>query len=76
MRSVLENRKDDPVRAELVSFIHDLNEDEQIDLVALSWLGRGDGVSKIGMSSTLKLREPTTGEPPRICWECPCCPTI
>ena len=43
MRSVLEDRKDDPVRAELVSFIHDLNEDEQIDLVALCWLGRGDG---------------------------------
>jgi hypothetical protein len=43
MRSVLEDRKDDPVRAELVSYIHDLNEDEQIDLVALTWLGRGDG---------------------------------
>jgi Protein of unknown function (DUF3775) len=43
MRSVLEDRKDDPVRAELVSFIHDLNDDEQIDLVALTWLGRGDG---------------------------------
>ena len=43
MRSVLEDRKDDPVRAELVSFIHDLNEDEQIELVSLSWLGRGDG---------------------------------
>lgn len=43
MRSVLEDRKDDPVRAELISFIHDLNEDEQIDLVALTWLGRGDG---------------------------------
>ncbi|UGA41478.1 DUF3775 domain-containing protein [Bradyrhizobium quebecense] len=43
MRSVLEDRKGDPVRAELDSFIHDLNEDEQIDLVALAWLGRGDG---------------------------------
>jgi len=43
MRSVLEDRVDDPVRAELISFIHDLNEDEQIDLVALTWLGRGDG---------------------------------
>jgi hypothetical protein len=43
MRSVLEDRKDDPVRAELVSFVRDLNEDEQIDLVALTWLGRGDG---------------------------------
>ncbi len=43
MRSVLEDRKDDPVLTELTSFIHDLNEDEQIDLVALTWLERGDG---------------------------------
>jgi hypothetical protein len=28
--------------AELANFIRDLNEDEQIDLVALTWLGRGD----------------------------------
>lgn len=43
MASVLEDHADDPVRSELVSFIHDLNEDEQVDLVALTWLGRGDG---------------------------------
>ena len=43
MRSVLQDGTDDPVRTELISFIHDLNEDEQIDLVALTWLGRGDG---------------------------------
>ena len=30
-------------RAELSGFIRDLNMDEQIDLVALMWLGRGDG---------------------------------
>ncbi len=30
-------------RSELVSFINGLNVDEQIDLVALMWLGRGDG---------------------------------
>ena len=30
-------------RAELIGFIRDLNEDEQIDLVTLMWLGRGDG---------------------------------
>ena len=30
-------------RAELSSFIRGLNVDEQIDLVALTWLGRGDG---------------------------------
>jgi hypothetical protein len=43
MRSVLGDRKDDPVLTELTNFIHDLNADEQIDLVALTWLGRGDG---------------------------------
>jgi len=41
-RSILEDRADDPVARELVTFIHDLNVDEQIDLVALMWLGRGD----------------------------------
>jgi hypothetical protein len=30
-------------RAEMRGFIRDLNEDEQIDLVTLMWLGRGDG---------------------------------
>jgi hypothetical protein len=30
-------------RSELFRFIRDLNIDEQIDLVALMWLGRGDG---------------------------------
>ena len=43
MREVLEDHSDDPVLAELVADISALNEDEQIDLVALAWLGRGDG---------------------------------
>jgi uncharacterized protein DUF3775 len=43
MLSVLEDHGDDPVRAELIAIIRGLNEDEQIDLVALAWLGRGDG---------------------------------
>jgi hypothetical protein len=38
---VLEDKKDDPTRAELVAAIRGLNEDEQIELVALAWLGRG-----------------------------------
>lgn len=42
MRGILEDYPDDSVQAELKSFIDDLNEDEQIDLVALLWLGRGD----------------------------------
>jgi len=33
----------DPIRIELRNIIRELNEDEQIDLVALAWLGRGDG---------------------------------
>ena len=43
MLSVLEDHADDPVRSELTAIIRGLNEDEQIDLVALAWLGRGDG---------------------------------
>jgi hypothetical protein len=42
MVEVLENRRDDPVYDELLSFINGLGEDEQIDLVTLTWLGRGD----------------------------------
>ncbi len=41
MRQVLEDFSDDPVLEELTAFINALNETEQIDLVALAWLGRG-----------------------------------
>jgi hypothetical protein len=41
MTDVLESKPDDPVYQELVSFIRALDEDEQIALVALAWLGRG-----------------------------------
>jgi hypothetical protein len=40
---VLEDDGSDSVASEMASFIKALNEDEQIDLVALMWLGRGDG---------------------------------
>lgn len=43
MISILENHADDPAAAELTTAIRGLNEDEQVDLVALAWLGRGDG---------------------------------
>lgn len=42
MIAVLEDHGDDPVKDELTSFISDLSEDEQIDLVTLAWLGRDD----------------------------------
>jgi Protein of unknown function (DUF3775) len=40
---VLEVHSSGTDRSELSGFIRDLNVDEQIDLVALTWLGRGDG---------------------------------
>ncbi len=43
MREVLEDYEEDPTFDELKDFIQSLNVDEQIDLVALTWLGRGDG---------------------------------
>jgi hypothetical protein len=46
MRVVLENHADDPVAEEITSFIADLNEDEQVDLVALLWLGRDGWVAE------------------------------
>lgn len=43
MLSVLEDHKDDPVVQEISAAIFGMSEDEQIDLVTLAWLGRGDG---------------------------------
>ncbi|HUI20975.1 MAG TPA: DUF3775 domain-containing protein [Methylocella sp.] len=40
--AILEDHADDPVVEELTSLINSSSEDEQIDLVALAWLGRDD----------------------------------
>lgn len=40
--AVLEDHGNDPVVQEIASFINALSIDEQIDLVALTWLGRDD----------------------------------
>jgi hypothetical protein len=39
----IDDRSKETDRTELSGFIRGLNVDEQIDLVALTWLGRGDG---------------------------------
>jgi len=39
--SILEAFKGDATQAELKEFIHDLNDDEKVNLVALAWIGRG-----------------------------------
>ncbi|MEO1090887.1 MAG: DUF3775 domain-containing protein [Pseudomonadota bacterium] len=36
-----DNEEDDPVYDEVREIINDLNEDEQVELVALTWVGRG-----------------------------------
>ncbi|MFN3655904.1 MAG: DUF3775 domain-containing protein [Pseudolabrys sp.] len=43
--AVLEDQPDDPVVEEMTSLIDSLSEDEQIDLVALAWLGREDNTT-------------------------------
>ena len=47
---VLEDRPNDPVSQELVAFVEAMSEDEQFDLVTLTWLGRGDVPWKNGLS--------------------------
>lgn len=41
-RQVLADHADDPTYRELKSMIEDLEPDQQVSLVALMWLGRGD----------------------------------
>ncbi|MGA2894927.1 MAG: DUF3775 domain-containing protein [Xanthobacteraceae bacterium] len=43
MLAVLEDHADDPVVHELRAAIFGMSVDEQVDLVAMTWLGRGDG---------------------------------
>lgn len=43
MIDVLEDNADDPVAEEIAGFINAMSDDEQIDLIALVRLGRGDG---------------------------------
>lgn len=42
MVSVLEARANDPVAQEIRAFVDAMDQDQQIDLVALTWVGRGD----------------------------------
>ncbi len=41
MVDILEDRADDATRQELMEFIRSLDDDEQVELVALAWIGRG-----------------------------------
>lgn len=43
---VLEDQPDDPTQQELLDALEGLNQDELLDLVALTWIGRGDFSAK------------------------------
>ena len=75
MVDVLEDNGRDPVKQELTGFIGALTEDEQVDLVSLMRLGRGDGTieewkelrreavdGRNGRTATYLLGEPMLGD--------------
>lgn len=53
-QEILEDYADDATEAELKAAIDDLNDDEIVDLIALTWVGRGD-FSKDGWSEARAL---------------------
>jgi len=69
MIDVLEDSAGDPVVREITGFINALSEDEQVDLVALMRLGRGDGTlrreaieGRNGRTARYLLGEPMLGD--------------
>jgi len=56
-QSILTDAADEPIRAELVQFIADLDEDETAGLVALLWIGRGDFEAKDWEDAVAQARE-------------------
>jgi len=63
--SVYAPEKDDSVRKELKAFIDAMDEDEQCELVALCWTGRGDFSPeewKIAVAEARSRREGSTAE--------------
>ena len=55
MIDVLEDDGSDPVAQEISGFINAMTEDEQIDLIALMRLGRGDGSSRSGSGGKSRI---------------------
>jgi hypothetical protein len=68
--AVLEDHRDDPVVEELTSLINSLSEDEQIDLVALAWLGRDDYTADDWPGCGPKQDMHTIHAPPNIFLAC------
>ena len=73
MIDVLEDNGRDPVVREITGFINALTEDEQIDLVALMRLGRGDGTIEEWNDLRREAAEGRNGaHRAAICWASRC----
>jgi hypothetical protein len=59
--SVLTEEGYSPVRLEVVEFIEALDEEEQAELVALTWVGRGDFTAEEWDAAVAQARERRTG---------------
>jgi hypothetical protein len=68
---VLEARALDPTLHELVSEIRDLNDDEQLDLIVLIWIGRGDFTLAEWDEARLSARDIGRARTPRYVAEIP-----
>jgi Protein of unknown function (DUF3775) len=55
--SVMTEEAYDTVRSELKSYIDAMDEDEQCELVALAWVGRGDFTAEEWVSALAQARE-------------------
>lgn len=60
-RDLLQGGAGDPTRQELESVIDDLNDDEQHELVALTWVGRGDFEPEQWSEAVAEARRRHTG---------------
>ncbi|SEA77749.1 DUF3775 domain-containing protein [Rubrimonas cliftonensis] len=73
--AVLQDRADDPTATELTSWIDDLTDTQSAELVAIFWLGRGDGdagdfpalvdqarAARSGSTSAYLLGQPLLGD--------------
>ncbi len=56
-RSILTDAAYAPIRAELVQYVDDLDEDEAAAVVALLWIGRGDFEPKDWAAAVAQARE-------------------
>ena len=57
----LEDYGDDPVGAEIREIIQDLAEDQQVELVAMTWVGRGDFSAEEWQDAVESATERKTG---------------